>query len=127
LPFVDAPRMVVIGYCFGGSAAIEFARTGPSARGFVSFHGGLITHEPADVALITAPLLILTGGSDDVVPDAAIIAFENELRTRDDIDWQVTVYAGAPHAFTLPGIPAYRAAADARSWGALQTFLGEVL
>jgi dienelactone hydrolase len=127
LPFVDESRMVVIGYCFGGSAALEFARTTSNARGFVSFHGGLITHEPADVSLISAPLLILTGGSDDVVPDAAIQAFTDELRTRDDIDWQVTVYAGAPHAFTLPGIPAYRAAADRRSWAALQTFLGEVL
>ena len=127
LPFVDAARMVVLGYCFGGSAALEFARTGSQARGFVSIHGGLITHSPADVSSISAPLLILTGGSDDVVPDAAITAFTDELRTRDDIDWQVNIYAGAPHAFTLPEIPNYRAAADRRSWIALLQFLGEVL
>lgn len=126
-PVVDSSRVIVIGYCFGGSAALEFARTSSVARGFVSFHGGLITHSPADIDLMSAPLLILTGGSDDVVPDAAINAFENELRTRDDIDWQVNVYAGAPHAFTLPGIPNYRAAADARSWAALHTFLAEGL
>ncbi len=123
---VDADSIVVIGYCFGGSATLEFARTGAPARGFVSFHGGLLSHDPADVAAIAAPLLVLTGGADPVVPDEAIVAFQNELRTRDDLDWQVVVYSGAPHAFTLPG-PAYREIADRRSWRAFLGFLDEVL
>jgi dienelactone hydrolase len=125
LPQVSS-RVAVIGYCFGGSSAIEFARTGTSLVGAVSIHGGLVTHSPADVAAISAPLLILTGGADDVVPDAAITAFEDELRTRDDIDWQVVIYSGAPHAYTLPEIPNWRPVADARSWRALVGFLDEV-
>ncbi|MEV6350101.1 hypothetical protein [Actinoplanes sp. NPDC051851] len=47
-------------------------------------------------------------------------------RTRDDLDWQVTVYSGAPHAFTLPGIPMYRETAGKRSQPALENFLDEV-
>jgi dienelactone hydrolase len=125
-PRVDASRIVVIGYCFGGSAALEFVRTGAALRGAVSFHGGLITHEPADVAAIAAPILVLTGAADDVVPDEAVVAFENELRTRPELDWQVTSYSGTPHAFTLPGIPNYRPTADARSWRELVGFLEEV-
>ena len=45
-PGVDPARLAVIGYCFGGTAAVEFARTGAPARGVVSFHGGLIAHDP---------------------------------------------------------------------------------
>ena len=125
-PAVDPDRIAVIGYCFGGSAALEFARTGAPVAGTAAFHAGLITHDPADVDRITGKLLIATGGSDPVVPDAAVTALQDELRSRDDLDWQVITYSGAPHAFTLPGIPNYRPAADRRSWQALGAFLEEV-
>lgn len=123
---VDPERIAVIGYCFGGSAALEFARTGAPLAGAVSFHGGLITHEPADVDDLRAPLLVLTGADDQVVPDEAVVAFENELRTAPDLDWQVVSYSGAPHAFTQPMLPSYRSRADARSWVAMEAFLHEV-
>ncbi|ROO86875.1 dienelactone hydrolase [Actinocorallia herbida] len=125
-PRVDETRIVVIGYCFGGSAALEFARTGADLAGTVSFHGGLQPHDPADVTRVKGSLLILTGGADPVVPDAAVTAFADELRTRPDLDWQITVYSGAPHSFTLPETPAYREVADRRSWRALTSFLEEV-
>jgi len=123
---VDAGNVAVIGYCFGGSASIEFARTGAAIKGVASFHGGLVVHEPADVEKVSAPLLIMTGGADDVVPDDTIVAFENELRSNPAIDWQLVNYSGAPHAFTLPEIPNYRQAADTRSWRELVGFLDEV-
>jgi dienelactone hydrolase len=122
---VDPARLAVIGYCFGGTAALEFARTGAPARGVVSFHGGLITHDPSDANAIAASLLILTGGADPVVPDEAVVAFEDELRSAPHVDWQVTTYSGAPHAFTIPGSDRYRPVADARSWRALACFLDE--
>jgi dienelactone hydrolase len=124
---VDSNRLAVIGYCFGGSAALEFARTGAHARGVVSFHGGLIAHEPSDASEIRASLLVLTGAADPVVPDDAIDAFKDELRAAPEVDWQLTSYSGAPHAFTIPGTDRYRPAADARSWRELVAFLAEVL
>jgi dienelactone hydrolase len=125
-PAVDPARLAVIGYCFGGSAALEFARTGAPARAVVSFHGRLIAHDPSDAAQIAASLLVLTGGDDPVVPDEAVVAFEQELRGAPHVDWQLTPYSGAPHAFTIPGTGSYRPAADARSWRALMCFLDEV-
>jgi dienelactone hydrolase len=123
---VDPDRIVVVGYCFGGTAALEFARTGADVRGVVSFHGGLVAHDPSDADAIRASLLILTGGSDPVVPDEAIIAFENELRAAAGVDWEVITYSGAPHAFTLPETDHYRPLADTRSWRRFVDFLEEV-
>ena len=37
----DADNIVVIGYCFGGTGALEAARGNLPVRGVVSFHGGL--------------------------------------------------------------------------------------
>lgn len=126
---VDSDRIVVIGYCFGGAAALEFARTATSTgaplAGVVSFHGFLNAHEPAEVDALP-PVLVLHGAADEVVPDEQVIGFQNELRTRAELDWQVHTYSGAPHAFTLPGTPAYREAADRRSWRELVAFLDEV-
>ncbi|MBF4588108.1 dienelactone hydrolase family protein [Curtobacterium sp. VKM Ac-2887] len=131
-PDVDLARIVVIGYCFGGSTAIELARTGADLVGAVSFHGGLITHDPADASAIQAKLLVLTGGADPVVPDDAVHAWQDEMRTEPSVDWQVVTYAGAMHAFAVPGTDApdhgaqYQERADRRSWQALRVFLAEV-
>ncbi|MDQ1128484.1 dienelactone hydrolase family protein [Microbacterium sp. SORGH_AS_0888] len=122
-PRVDPERIAIVGYCFGGTAALEFSRTGAPLVLTGSFHGNLVAHEPAEVDGIRGSMLIATGAEDPLVPDEAIVAFENELRSRADLDWQVLVYSGAPHAFTLPGTPAYRADADRRSWAALMAEL----
>jgi dienelactone hydrolase len=125
LPQVDENRIAVIGYCFGGSAALEFARTGADVRGVIAFHARLITHEPSDADAIRAKLLILTGGADPGVTDADVHAFQDELRAVPRIDWQVTTYSGAPHAFTVPG-DRFRPVADARAWQAQLDFFDEI-
>ncbi|WP_413601244.1 dienelactone hydrolase family protein [Curtobacterium sp. Curtsp57] len=131
-PDVDHSRIVVMGYCFGGSAALELARTGADLAGAVSFHGNLLTHEPSDAGAIRAPLLVLTGAADPVVPDAKVSAWQDEMRAAPGVDWQVVTYAGAMHAFAVPGTDApdhgaqYQALADRRSWQALEVFLAEV-
>ena len=39
---------VAMGYCFGGAAVLELARSGADLKGFVTFHGGLKTPEGQD-------------------------------------------------------------------------------
>lgn len=131
-PDVDHTRIVVMGYCFGGSTALELARTGVDLVGAVSFHGGLITHDPSDASEIRAKLLVLTGAADPVVPDEKVVAWQDEMRAAPSVDWQLVTYAGAMHAFAVPGIDApdhgaqYQERADRRSWQALEVFLAEV-
>jgi dienelactone hydrolase len=108
------------------------ARSGADLVGAVSFHGGLIVHDPSDADQITAKLLVLTGGADPMVPDTKIAEWQDEMRAVPTVDWQVITYAGAMHAFAVPGTDApdhgaqYQERADRRSWQALQVFLAEV-
>jgi dienelactone hydrolase len=132
-PGVDGARLAAIGYCFGGSAVLQLARTGADLAGVVSFHGGLQTGEAGTAQAIRAALLVLTGASDPVVPDSAVAAFQDELRQAPELDWQVVTYSGAMHAFTIPGTDSphqgsqYHAVAERRSWKAMKDFLTEVV
>ena len=53
---VDAERLAAVGFCFGGSAALELARDGADLRAVVSLHGGLTTKAPATPGQVRASL-----------------------------------------------------------------------
>ena len=129
---VDTARMAAIGYCFGGTTALELGRSGAELRAIVSFHGGLASARPADARNIRAKVLVCHGAADTLVPMKQLAAFEEEMG-RTDVDWQVHVYGGAGHGFTNPeadgaGVPelAYHPGADKRSWRAMLRLFDEV-
>jgi dienelactone hydrolase len=131
-PLCDPRRVAAIGYCFGGTCVLELARSGVDIAGVVSFHGGLDTPHPADAKQIKGKVLVLHGGDDPHVPRNDVEAFEDEMRAAG-VDWQLNVYGGAVHAFTNPAAgndksrgAAYNAAADRRSWEAMQALFAEI-
>ena len=96
-------KIAAIGYCFGGTVALELARDGAAVDAVVSLHGGLGTDRPAAPdALAGFPILVLHGGDDPFVPDDEVAAFRNEMR-QAKAAWQIVEYGGAVHAFTDPG------------------------
>ena len=131
-PNVDAGRLAAIGYCFGGTAVLELARSGADLKGVVSFHGGLDTPNPADARNIRAKVLVFHGADDPHVPPPQVAAFQEEMR-KGGVDWQMVFYGGAVHSFTNPdsgndlskGV-AYNEKADRRSWEAMKLFLAEI-
>ena len=132
LPQVDPNRLAAIGYCMGGTFALELARDGAALRGAVSFHGGLETKRPAAPGAIKAKLLVCTGADDPFVPVTQVNAFAEEM-TKTGADWQIVSYGGTVHSFTNPdaasaGVPglAYNKLADERSWQAMTSFFKEI-
>lgn len=98
---VDASRIGVLGFCFGGSVALELARSGADVDGVVSLHGGLETHLPTENNRIETPVLVLNGADDTSVTDAQIDAFKQEMDAAG-ADWQFVDFGGARHCFTHP-------------------------
>jgi dienelactone hydrolase len=129
---VDAGKMVIAGYCFGGKCALDVARTGIDVAGAVSFHG-LFDPPGWEVGKIKAKVLALHGWDDPMVPPDAVVALGKEL-TEGGADWQIHCYGHVGHGFTNPnagqlGINgvAFNEAAARRSWAALEDYLAEVL
>ena len=77
---VDPSRLAVIGFCFGGTGAIEAARAGMPVRGVVSFHGGLDFTPDPKAAPITAKMLVCHGADDPFVPPKDVAAFQDDMR-----------------------------------------------
>ena len=131
-PMVDPQRVVALGYCFGGTVALEMARAGMPLDGVVTFHGGLATNMPAKKGDIKAKILNLHGADDPFVPPAEVADYQKEMNSAG-ADWQMVYYSGAVHSFTRPDAgsdnskgAAYNEKADKRSWEAMKEFFSEI-
>jgi dienelactone hydrolase len=130
---VDKSKIAVMGYCFGGTAAIELARSGADLKGTLSFHGGLDAPNPTDGKNIKGKLVAFHGAIDPFVKEVDLKAFEDEMKT-NNINYQLIKYAGAVHSFTdktagtdIKKGAAYNEAADLKSFAAAKDFLKDVL
>jgi dienelactone hydrolase len=120
-----APYTVAMGYCFGGAAVLEFARSGADLQGFATFHGGLETPEGQDYSDAKGKVLVLHGTADTAITMDQFAGLANELEEQN-ISHEMITYSGAPHAFTVFGSDRYREDADKKSWQRFTKFLEEV-
>ena len=121
----DPARLAAIGFCFGGTTALELARSGAALGAVVGFHSGLGTTRPQDAANIKAKVLVCIGADDPLVPNDQRVGFETEM-TEAGVDWRMNLYGGAGHSFTNPGVGAlnrpgfaYHELTNQRSWRAM--------
>jgi dienelactone hydrolase len=131
-PTVDGSRLAAIGYCFGGSTALELAYTGADLKAVVTFHAGLPVPEPKQAQAIKAKVLINHGAVDKFIPEETAVKFRAALEEAK-VDYAMVYYGGAVHSFTVRGIEqrgvpglAYNAEADRRSWEAMRLLFGGV-
>jgi dienelactone hydrolase len=117
---------VAMGYCFGGAAVLELARSGADLKGFVTFHGGLSTPAGQDYSKTKGKLLILHGTADTSITMDQFAKLANELEEKG-ISHEMITYSGAQHAFTVFGGNRYQETADKKSWKRFTAFLEETL
>jgi len=126
---VDADRIAAIGYCYGGSVALEMAYAALGLEAAVCFHGSLLPpEEPVDSKIVT-PILVCNGAADQWVGPDAVKAWQDAMDARGaTYDYQA--YPDAVHSFTNPGADArgmdnvaYNKDADERSWDHMRGFL----
>jgi dienelactone hydrolase len=130
---VDATRIGAIGFCFGGTMALELARSGADIKAVVGFHSGLATVASlTDANAIKGRILVCIGGDDPFIPPPQRADFEKEMRDAG-VDWQMILYGKTVHSFTnptaanarRPDAVRYSPDSDRRSWEAMRDLLDE--
>ncbi|NNK97074.1 MAG: dienelactone hydrolase family protein [Desulfobacterales bacterium] len=122
----DGSNAVVFGYCFGGAAVLEMARSGADAKGFVTFHGGLSTPEGQDYTNAKGTILVFHGSADTAISLDDFAELGTELE-EEGIKHEMVTYSQTPHAFTVFGSERYREEADKQSWKRFTEFLQTTL
>lgn len=119
---VDGKKLAAIGYCFGGSTALQLAYAGADLAAVVSFHGALTAPDEEQGKAIKARILICHGAADSFIPEKAIQATRDALE-KAKVDYTMVYYGGARHSFTVPGADKagvegirHQPEADRRSW-----------
>lgn len=120
----NVDNALAMGYCFGGAAVLELARSGADLKGFVTFHGGLETPAGQDYAKTKGKLMIFHGTADTHITMTHFALLAEELE-KNKIPHEMITYGGAPHAFTVFGSDRYREDADKKSWKRFTAFLTE--
>jgi len=128
LPLADTGRVAAIGFCFGGLAALDLARSGAELRGVASFHGLFDPLPDSGAGPIPAKIIAFHGWDDALAPPDSVIALAAELTARQ-ADWQLHAYGGTVHGFMNPASAApgiqHNPRAARRAWTALEDFLAE--
>lgn len=119
-------KIAVIGYCFGGSGALETARAGFDVSGVISIHGGLAKAPERPNGPIKAKILVEHPAEDKSVKKEDL---DNLMKEMNDgkADWQIITYANCGHTFTNPNSKDYNEVMAKRAWNHTLLFLGEVL
>ena len=123
-PMVDPAKIAVLGYCFGGTAAVEFAETGAAIVGTVTIHGSFRNFQHDAAKNIHGRMLILHGAEDPVAPLSEVNILIQDLRDAK-IGWQLELYSGTKHGFSTPK-NADEERANTQSQGSMARFFKEV-
>ena len=117
---------VAVGYCFGGAAVLELARSGADLKGFATFHGGLKTPQGQNYTNTRGKILIMHGSADTAITMDQFADLAKELESAG-VAHEMITYGGAQHAFTVFGENRYQETADKKSWKRFTAFLEETL
>lgn len=134
-PSVDPEKIGVIGFCFGGTMALNMASAGYDLDAVAAFHAGLQLPIMPDSTGIKAKILVANGADDPMVSSQHVEDFKRVMDAAS-ADYKYVAYEGAVHAFTNKGadalgekygIPlAYNAKADSASWEEMKVLFREV-
>ena len=122
----DIEHAVAVGYCFGGAAVLELARSGADLKGFATFHGGLKTPQGQNYANTRRKILIMHGSADTAITMDQFADLAKELEAAG-VAHEMITYGGAQHAFTVFGGTRYQETADKKSWQRFTEFLADTL
>ena len=124
-PLVEPGTIAIVGYCFGGTVAIELAETGAPLLGTVTIHGSFRGFAPEAAKKVNGRVLILHGSEDPVAPLSEVVSLVDQLRAAN-VRWELNLYSGTQHGFSTPKNPAEQRANEESKF-ATKRFFKDVL
>ncbi|AZA54423.1 dienelactone hydrolase family protein [Chryseobacterium sp. G0201] len=119
-------KIAVIGYCFGGTGALESARGSLPVVGVVSIHGSIGKDQARKNGAISTKILVENPADDKGVTPEDYNNLVKEMN-EGNADWQIITYAHSKHTFTDPKSPDYNELMAKRAWNHTLMFLKEIL
>jgi carboxymethylenebutenolidase len=120
-PDVDADRIAIAGFCYGGRASLAYSLHNNRLASTVIFYGSPET-DPAVLRSLPAPVLGIFGGADQSIPVEEVNAFEAAL-VEAGIPHEITIYEGQPHAFVHDAEGIRAGGAQGEAWDQMLAFL----
>jgi carboxymethylenebutenolidase len=125
-------RIGTVGYCMGGSRAINAAAAYPDRiAAAASFHGGRLASDAPDsphlsVGTIKGRVYVGSAGVDESFPPEQSARLAEALR-RAEIDHIIENYIGMAHGWAVPDSRVYDERGAERHWKRLLTLFAETL
>lgn len=118
---VDAGRIAILGFCYGGRTSLSYSLHNSKLAATVIFYGSPET-DPEILKALPGPVLGIFGGADQSISVEEVDQFDKALTTAN-IQHEITVYDGQPHAFVenVEGIQA--GGAQGEAWAQMLAFL----
>jgi carboxymethylenebutenolidase len=117
-PDVDADRIMVMGFCYGGGKALRYSLHNPDIAATGVFYGSLLD-DPSILQNLPGPVLGIFGAEDQSPSPEQVARFEAGLQGAG-IPHEITLYPNVGHAF-LTDMEAIRT--DTTQSAAWQQFL----
>jgi dienelactone hydrolase len=128
-PNVDATKLAAIGYCLGGSTALQLAYSGADLKAVATFHAALPVPTPEESKMLKAKFYIAHGADDKFIPEKAVAAFKAAMDS-GGATYTFESFPGVVHSFTVPDADKaknpgmkYDKDADVKSWKKMQDLL----
>ena len=129
---VDADRVGLVGFCFGGGLAFNVAaaaaQAGRPVAALVSYYGSALPNLLGLAGDVDVPSLHHFGTSDSYIPMEQVEQIRAVVTadgTREQVRFEL--HEGADHAFDNPHPMFHHAQASARAWEQTEAFFAEVL
>lgn len=100
-PEIDASKIAILGFCFGGDISTEFVAAGAPMLANITIHGSFRDREPGWAKDLKGRILILHGAEDRGYPLPTVMKVIDELRAQKK-EFLLEVYSGAEHGFSSP-------------------------
>jgi dienelactone hydrolase len=127
---VDASRIAAIGYCLGGTIAMELGFAAAPIAAIASFHPSFRGLTLPDAGNTPCPMDLYMGAEDYASPPEARTAFEAAMKGTG-VRWRMILYGSVKHSYTNPNCSgmgdavAYDAEAARHSWESMAALFEE--